>query len=257
MHTGPHVERATSCGCMEARIACKQSRLIDPVKKCSPLDSLLAQALSLVLPHMFKYRFQRVLTTGKISATFMHVCQCPPRSDSQSTDRPRVTAGQHRSFDVRVSWSRRTHAQDTKAIDVGSDLSGNNESIEEGRLALRCARPGRCFVVSRSRGGRLRLSVDATPRVPIPALFVGVAMTVEHISSEVSTFAFRGKGDSTGGRARDLSPNVNTKSQSICARVCFQLSQLPGLPCRSNTHWIHVRSKWRLHHLCSDLNEDN
>ena len=49
------------------------------------------------------------------------------------------------------------------------------------------------------------LSRDATPRDTIPALFVGVAMTVEHISSEVSVFAFRGKGDSTGGRARDLS----------------------------------------------------
>ena len=46
---------------------------------------------------------------------------------------------------------------------------------------------------------------DATPRDTIPALFVGVAMTVKHISSEVSVFAFRGKGDSTGGRARDLS----------------------------------------------------
>ena len=30
-------------------------------------------------------------------------------------------------------------------------------------------------------------------------------MTVKHISSEVSVFAFKGKGDSTGGRARDLS----------------------------------------------------
>ena len=49
------------------------------------------------------------------------------------------------------------------------------------------------------------VSRDATPRNTIPALFVGVAMTVEHISSEVSVFAFRGKGDSTGGRAQDLS----------------------------------------------------
>ena len=50
-----------------------------------------------------------------------------------------------------------------------------------------------------------RLGRDATPRDTIPGLFVGVAMTVKHISSEVSVFAFRGKGDSTGGRARDLS----------------------------------------------------
>ena len=49
-----------------------------------------------------------------------------------------------------------------------------------------------------------RLGRDATPRDTIPALFVGVAMTVEHISSEISVFAFRGEGDSTGGRARDL-----------------------------------------------------
>ena len=34
--------------------------------------------------------------------------------------------------------------------------------------------------------GRFRLSRDATPRDTIPSLFVGVAMTVEHISSEVS-----------------------------------------------------------------------
>ena len=108
---------------------------------------------------------------------------------------------------TRVSWSLlRTHAQDTKAVDVGSDLAGNNESIEGGRLVLPCTWPVRCFVVARSRGsGHLRLSRDATPRVPIPALFVGVAMTVEHISSEVSVFAIKGKGDSTGGRARDLS----------------------------------------------------
>ena len=49
-----------------------------------------------------------------------------------------------------------------------------------------------------------RLGRDATPRDTFCALFVGVGMSMEHISSEVSVFAFRGKGDSTGGRVRDL-----------------------------------------------------
>ena len=40
---------------------------------------------------------------------------------------------------------------------------------------------------------------------PVLSKFGVVPMAVEHISLGVSVFTFRGKGDSTGGRARDLS----------------------------------------------------
>ena len=92
-----------------------------------------------------------------------------------------------------------------EAIDVGSNLAGNSESIERGRLALPCTDPCAVLFLLVPWKWTFKAESDATPPVPIPALFVGVAMTVEHISSEVSVFAFRGKGDSTGGRARDLS----------------------------------------------------
>ena len=153
----------------------------------------------------------------EFSATFMHVCQCPPRSASRcnrppwgnSRSTPEFCCMVKRKFHLSSTLfhgacgarMRRTQKQ---SMSVQTLPATTNQLKEDGWRYLVQTRALFCFC-SLPWKWTFKAESDATPPVPILALFVGVAMTVKHISSEVSVFTFRGKGNSTGGRARDLS----------------------------------------------------